>query len=78
MRFALGFGLLLLPATAFAQMFEGPSGSIPVTRCEAAATGVVCSKIVDGARLTSDQGFIRADRGGLATSTMPAHTATGG
>jgi hypothetical protein len=72
MRYVLGLALLLLPATAFAQMFEGPGGSIPVTRCDRTPAGVVCSKVVDGAGLTSDQGFVRADRGWIATNAVPA------
>ena len=76
MRYALGLALLLLPATAFAQMFEGPSGTIPVARCAPAATGNTCSRIVDGAGLTASQDYVRVDRSVFAAPSRFADVET--
>jgi hypothetical protein len=59
MRYALGLALLLLPATAFAQMFEGPTNTIPAAKCEQG--GVACSPVVDAAGLTKSRGYVRVD-----------------
>jgi hypothetical protein len=54
----LTLGLLVLPVTAFAQMFEGPTGTIPTEKCVRTLTGVVCSAPVDGSAQTSSQGLV--------------------
>ncbi len=59
MRYALALGLLLLPATAFAQQFEAPNAVIPVQKCVPSGAGQVCSPVVDGAGLTAGQGWAR-------------------
>jgi hypothetical protein len=77
MRYVFALALLALPGTAFAQMFEGPTGNIPVTKCESFTAGTRCIT-VDGAGLTSNRGFVRADRGGWPAAAAPAHTLAGG
>ena len=62
MRYVLGFALLLLPVTAFAQMFEGPTAPIPVAKCEQTTSGLSCFRVVDGAGLTASGNYIRVDR----------------
>ena len=66
MRYALGLALLLLPATAYAQMFEGPTGSIPMTECVSTPSGPMCSTVIEGAGLTAlPRGWVRADQPGV-------------
>jgi hypothetical protein len=60
MRYALGLALLLLPALAFAQMFEAPTNSIPAAKCEQEC--VACSRVVDAAGPPNSQGYAGVDR----------------
>ena len=53
MRHALSLALLLLPATASAQMFVGSTAPIPVARRGETPAGVACSGVVDGTGLTA-------------------------
>jgi hypothetical protein len=64
MRFILALAVLLLPATAFAQMFEGPNAPIPVHKCVQTTTGEQCSRVQDGASFTASNGYTRVYRWG--------------
>jgi hypothetical protein len=73
MRYALALSLLLLPATAFAQMFEGPTGQIPVEKCRPLANGAMdCVRVENGEGMTASRGFQRADRSDIPAAAIPA------
>jgi hypothetical protein len=74
MRYILGLALLLLPATAFAQMFEGPTNSIPAARCDLG--GVACSHVVEGAGLTASGGYARVDGNAVVVPSRIARVET--
>lgn len=61
MRITMALALLLLPATAFAQVAPGPTTPIPVQKCARAATGFSCTPIEDGAGFAASDGFHRVD-----------------
>jgi hypothetical protein len=62
MRVTLAIALSLLPAMAFAQMFEGPNGQIPVRRCLPVVAGAACTAVLEGSGLTAASGYSRVDR----------------
>jgi hypothetical protein len=72
MRYALALGLLLLPATAFAQQAEAPNAPIPVQKCVPSGGGAACSKVVDGAGLTAGQNWKRVDPPSAQDNSRPA------
>ena len=74
MRYVLGQAWLLPPATAFARMFEGPSGSIPVAKCAPVSPGARCTPVVEGTGLTPSRGYTGVDRQAPARSARLAVT----
>jgi len=76
MRYASGLAVMLLPVAASAQMFEGPTATIPVARCEQAAPGVACTRVVDGAALTASGDYVRIDRPLVGAPRQVARTET--
>ena len=65
MRFTFALALplisaLALPAAAFAQS-EGPDVPIPVQKCVALHTGVVCTPVRNGDGFAADSGYVRVN-----------------
>jgi hypothetical protein len=78
MRLGLVLAVLLLPATAFAQMFEGPNGPIPVHKCVQTTAGAQCSPVRDGANFTASNGYTRVYWWGEMVSPQQAMVALRG
>jgi hypothetical protein len=77
MRLMFAVALLALPATAFAQMYDGRDSSIPVTKCDPFSGGSLCVTL-DRSGLHAAQSDFWADRDRLATISMPARRLSGG